>query len=115
MSETARDSDEAESGIDFPELRQSKVGRGGLERYFEDLREVAEVDDVRVKGGAAQYADDREVGLERAFELLLEGEVRGVQIRYVWRDEAWWDTLIGGEEGVELTRVQPPEFPDETS
>lgn len=115
MSESEASTDEAGGAIDFPELRQSKVGRRGLREYFDDLRHVADVENVRVKGAAAEYADDREVGLERAFELLVKGEVRGVQIRYVWRDEAWWDTLLCQEDGIELTRVQPPEFPEATN
>lgn len=108
MSDPAAKPDAPDGEIDFPEVRQSRIGSDQLAAYFDDLRQVADVQEVRLKAGARDKAGDATAGLERARSLLLAGEVRGIQIRYVWQGEAWWDTLIRKSRDVEMTRVQPP-------
>ncbi|MFB6264067.1 MAG: hypothetical protein ABEL76_10655 [Bradymonadaceae bacterium] len=94
--------------IDFPELCQSTLGDETLAKYFDDLEQVADIREIRVKAAARARADEKPTDLKDARRLLRSGEVRGIQLRYVWQQEAWWDTLMQTPEGVQITRVQPP-------
>lgn len=97
--------------IEFPDLNQGLLDEATLAQYFEDLR-LARVFAVLVKGGAERYANENSIALETAQKLLAMGLCRGVQIRYVWQDEEWWDTLMRTAEGTRLVRVHH-RFPEE--
>lgn len=95
--------------IDLPEMGQAFLDPETYERYFRDLQTVADVRHIRVKGSARAHSDDATVTLETARDMLASGAARGIQIRYLWQGEVWWDTLIRKSKGIEITRIQPPE------
>lgn len=93
------------SDVDFPELHQGLLDTETLAQYFRDL-ENAQVYEVLVKGAAERYAEDGDFDLERGRDLFLSGAVLGLQIRYRWNGDDWWDTLMQGAGGVRIIRVQ---------
>lgn len=90
--------------VELAELHQGVLDDATLDQYFEDLG-LAEVFDVLVKGAPEEYAKEGSFTLDRGKELFLAGVVRGLQIRYRYRDEEWWDTLLRAPGGVRLVRV----------
>lgn len=91
----------------MPELLEAVVDASLVARYFEDLARCAEVGEVIPKRAARERACvERPWTLEEAKTAILAGEVRGVQIRYRYAGEEWWDTLIAQENGVRMVRVR---------
>ena len=93
------------SDVEFPDMHQGLLDAETLAQYFRDL-EHARVFEVLVKGAPRKYADEDSFSLERGRELFEAGTVRGLQIRYLWNDAEWWDTLLRGGNGVRIVRVQ---------
>jgi hypothetical protein len=91
--------------IAFPELQDAILDRATLSQLFCDLSALAEVMEVRVKGGATALATDEVPTLARAHEVLASGEALGVQIRYRYAGRVWLDTLLQARGGVRLVRV----------
>lgn len=100
--------DSGDSEIDFPDVGQSFIDRDTLDQYLADLEACTDVVDVSVKGARMDHARDESYSLTDAASMLLAGDVLGIQVRYVWRNERWWDTLIRRDQGIQLTRIQPP-------
>lgn len=95
----------AGSEVEFPEMVQGVLDDATLQQYFDDLG-LTEVFDVLVKGAPEEYAKEGTFTLERGRELFDAGVVRGLQIRYQYQDEEWWDTLMRSPAGVRLIRVR---------
>jgi hypothetical protein len=77
---------------------------------FDDIATLTTVDEVQIKGAAQAYAGA--AGLDEGRRLLAAG-ARGLQIRYRWNGEAWWDTLIRTPAGIRLVRCPAPVDPDQ--
>lgn len=90
----------------LPELHAAALDPGTLAALFDDLERAAEAVEVRLKGAAAGHAAAGAVPLREAERLLVEGRVRGVQVRYRWAGAAWCDTLLRGADGVRLVRME---------
>jgi|AntDeeMinimDraft_5_1070356.scaffolds.fasta_scaffold28716_2 hypothetical protein len=91
--------------IEFPDLNQGVLDEATLRQYFEDLAH-AEVFAVMVKGGPERYANESAVELGTARELF-DGELcHGIQVRYLWQGDEWWDTLFRTAGGVKLVRIK---------
>ena len=97
----------ADSATPLPDLHQGLLDSGTLEQYFSDLRQCAQVLEVRAKYASRQYASEAALTAEQAFELLLHKRAAGVQIRYVFEGDLWWDTIIPVAGGRRLTRIRP--------
>lgn len=87
------------------QLTSADLDPAALEALFADLAALTEIEAVQVKGTATAYAGA--AGLDEARRQLAAG-ARGIQIRYRWRGEAWWDTLIRTPAGVRLVRTRAP-------
>lgn len=111
-------SDEAESigsGVDDEEIKLAQLHQGhmdpmGVESLFRDLEACTEIVEISIKGGALHRAKATP-SLEQARNGLLGGRVRGVQIRYIFEGQEWWDTLIAQPPGARLVRMKAPVFP----
>ncbi|AWV89974.1 hypothetical protein [Bradymonas sediminis] len=90
---------------ELPEINQGLLDAATLAQYYQDL-ELTRVFGVMVKGGPERYANEQSVPLETARQLLADGLCHGIQIRYIWQDEEWWDTLVGTGDGVRLVRIK---------
>ena len=93
------------------ELLQAKCDSEGLERLFSDLRGLATVKLVRVRGAERGRSHD-EVGLSEASALLARGEARAVQIRYRYDGDEFIDTIWPEGSGYRVVRVRAPGGPE---
>jgi hypothetical protein len=91
---------------ELPQLQESFLDEETLERLVRDIRELTTVDEVMLKGGAMAMTSGQSVPLPEAVELLRQGRVQGVQIRYRYDGSHWWDTLMRAPQGIRLIRIQ---------
>ena len=94
-----------DTDVEFPEMHRGVIDAETLAQYFRDL-EHAQVFEVLVKGAPQKYAEEGPFSLEQGRQLFDAGTVRGLQIRYLWHGDEWWDTLMHGAQGVRIVRVQ---------
>ena len=90
---------------DLPPVHQAVLDEATLEQLFQDIEGCTRLLEIIVKGAATDYALESNPSLTEAREALLSGQVRGIQIRYLYDNKQWWDTLIRGTEGIRLTRI----------
>ncbi len=91
----------------FPELTQSLLDQRLLEQYFDDLARCAEVLAILPKMAPQAMAIDASIWtLFDARSGLVEGRIRGVQIRYRYDSAEWWDTLLCQPGGVRIVRIR---------
>jgi hypothetical protein len=92
--------------IPLAELTTADLDAATLDELFADIANQTTVDEVLVKGAATAYAGTS--GLDEARSQFLGG-ARGLQIRYRWQGEAWWDTLVRlGDGRIRLVRTRAP-------
>ncbi len=90
----------------LPGLHQAVLDEPTVRRLFADLQACAEVFEVRAKQAAREQTRDEQILLDEARDRLLDGSARGVQVRYRYQGEEWWDTLLRTESGFRLTRIR---------
>ncbi len=95
-------------GIKLAELQSGELDDDTLDQLFMDIQRHCKVLGIMVKGGAESYAEGAQPSLTSALKLLREKQIRGVQIRYVFEDVEWWDTLLNGGALVRLLRTKAP-------
>lgn len=89
------------------ELTEAMLEPALFERYFEDLAQFAEVLAILPKRSAQEYSGNTsDWSLEQAREAVRTGSIRGVQIRYRYQDDEWWDTLLCLPTGVRIVRMK---------
>lgn len=91
---------------DLPALTQSCLDESTLEALLDDLSSLTEILEVTVKGGEFDRAEKTSLALRPAVKALQAGLVRGVQIRYLWHQQQWLDTLLGGGNEIRIVRIQ---------
>lgn len=89
----------------LPELHQTVLTPETLRALFDDLEACTEVLAVMPKAGPG-YVTPEDIGLKQGEALLTEGKLRGLQIRYRYQNEEWWDTLINRDGNTSITRIQ---------
>lgn len=90
---------------ELPELHQTILDPKTVCALFADLEACTEVLAVLPKAGPG-YTTPEDIGLHEGQALLAEGALRGLQIRYRYQSEEWWDTLILRDGQVHITRIQ---------
>lgn len=98
------------AGPQLAELVQADLDAATLDALERDLAALTTVLDVQVKGAAATYAAGTGTALAEALAALRAGAVRGVQLRYAYQQEVWWDTLLRTPAGVRLVRMRAPDL-----
>jgi len=91
--------------IELPELSEAELDEVGLRALFRDIALATEIDEIRCKQAPAQRADPSGISADEALEWLLEGRVRGVQVRYRYQGESWCDTILATAGGHRVVRV----------
>ena len=89
----------------LPELHQTVLTPDTLRALFADLEACTEILAVMPKAGPG-YVTPEDIGLAEGQALLSEGKLRGLQIRYRYQNEEWWDTLINRDGNIAITRIQ---------
>ena len=88
---------------ELPDLRQAMIEQSDVDDLFRDLSLLCEVLDVRSRGGRDQ--EESTVSLEAARNILRETDGVAIQLRYVYDERDWIDTLVRVGNGVQLTRL----------
>lgn len=89
----------------LPELLQTALDAKTLDALFDDLEACTEILAALPKTGTG-YTTPQLINLREGQRLLAEGKLRGLQIRYRYQGEEWWDTLIQRHGQVQITRIQ---------
>jgi hypothetical protein len=96
MSETLKD---------LPQLQQVAVDDALLDALVTDLAALTEILCVMPKAGAGRVVP-KTMPLQEGVQMLREGNLRGLQIRYRYEGDEWWDTLMQTPNGIRLTRIK---------
>ncbi len=97
--------------IELPELYEGELDEAGLRALFRDLAAATQIEDIRCKQRAEQHAEASPLSAQAALEGLLEGRVRGVQVRYRYDGQSWCDTILATTRGHRVARLASPETP----
>ena len=89
----------------LPSLQQAVLDAATLARLVSDIQGLTEVDEVLLKGGSSAMASTQRRTLADAVDALQQGHVLGVQVRYRYQGQAWWDTLLRAPQGIRLVRI----------
>jgi hypothetical protein len=91
--------------LDLPPLQDVLLDHAQLAQLALDLEHAAELLDVAIRPlGARRAAASGRPSLEAALRALCE-RTASVQLRYRYRGEEWWDTLLPTSAGVRLVRI----------
>jgi hypothetical protein len=80
--------------IPIPELQQSPLDVATLCQLFGDVRRCAQLVEVLPKYAPGFIAPDATMTPEDGLNGLLQGRLRGLQLRYLYQGSLWWDTLL---------------------
>ena len=89
-----------------PQLFQSELSSVEVEAWFADLKLGAEVTHVQVKMASGMGAADSKKTLAEAHELLQLGKATAIQIRYIYEQQDWCDTLMVLPHAVRIVRTK---------
>lgn len=90
----------------LPDVYQGDLDQSSYLALLEDLRALPQVE-VSVKAGARSFVPERAtISLDAAREALEAGEIRAVQVRYVFEGAIWIDTIVRTPGTLRLVRVQ---------
>lgn len=89
----------------LPSLQEAVLDATTLARLVTDIQGLTVVDEVLLKGGAIARASTQRHSLADAVEALQQGHVLGVQVRYRYQGQCWWDTLLHTPQGIRLVRI----------
>ena len=106
---------EMEQPVALPELVEGTVDATLLEQLVRDLTSLTTIQEIHLKGGAASHAERSHVGLPEAVDLLVGGQLRGLQVRYLWQNVGWIDTLLRTPGGIKIVRTKEPTFTTEAN
>jgi hypothetical protein len=95
---------------ELPPLHESTLAGDDLDALFRDLGALTRVIGILPKYGPRDHVDPHPapLTLDAARDGLLRGDFRGLQIRYLYDDAEWWDTLLPapGSGAFRIVRIQ---------
>ena len=94
-----------ETELKLPELHQTELDPEMVQTLFADLESCAEILAVIPKYGPG-YIAVKSINLAEGERALKAGELRGLQVRYRYQGDEWWDTLIASGANVRITRIK---------
>lgn len=97
----------------LPDLLQSDIDASTLRQWITDvgtLTEIIEIIPKHRRGYVEEHAESPQ--LDEAYQMLVEGRVAGLQIRYLHQGKLWWDTVMPLPEGCfRIVRIEHPLTP----
>ena len=93
---------------DQPEVLETHWDHPQVLAFFRDLEAGADIKHVQVRLSGGGSASDHGTTLAKARELFEQGNVRAIQIRYLFEQQAWCDTLMMLPEAVRVVRTRAP-------
>ncbi|MBL4849276.1 MAG: hypothetical protein JKY65_27435 [Planctomycetes bacterium] len=92
--------------IQLPDLHLGVLTAEGVRELAGDLAACSERLQIVPRSRARSFVATETLSLADAIESLLEGQLSGLQLRYVHEGQEWWDTLIArGRDSFQLVRV----------
>jgi hypothetical protein len=91
--------------MELPDVYDGSLNRAQLLTVVADIEAATQVLAVNLKRLRNAHSDEQPVSLRSAVELLLEGTVTGVQVRYVYTGREYWDTLLRTPDGFRIVRI----------
>ncbi len=91
--------------LQLPELTQTELDPETFHALFTDLEACTEILAVIPKAGPG-YTAPKTISLTEGQHLLISEQIRGLQIRYTYDGDEWWDTLISDGACIRLTRIK---------
>lgn len=91
------------------ELAEGVLDEATLRQFFSDLEACVQVHQILVKEHPQVQVRDGggTLDLATALKRLLARDLRGMQIRYAWQGQEWWDTLLAlPTGGYRIVRLQ---------
>jgi transcriptional regulator of nitric oxide reductase len=88
------------------ELTAGHLDHERLATVIADIATQTKVIEVIVKGASTARSDGSPWELQEAASALQTGSIRGVQVRYQWQGDEWWDTFLRDGDGVRLVRMK---------
>jgi len=93
--------------LDLPELHQAILDPQTLDQLFTDIDQCTRLVEVMVKIAPQVHTPETTAfSLEQARQMFDEGSALGVQLRYVYQESHWWDTLMRTQQGIRLVRIR---------
>lgn len=96
--------------LELPDLQQAALDSATLAQLFSDIARCTEVVEVLPKFAAHGRVGEAGISLEEGRQLLMAGQLRALQIRYIYDGSQWWDTLMSRHGQVHLVRIQHRDF-----
>lgn len=90
----------------LPELHEAILDADTVERLFRDLEMCTEIVEILPRFARNQMVTEQTISLAQARALLLNGQARGLQVRYRYGGAEWWDTLMRVPEGIRIVRIR---------
>lgn len=79
----------------LPELHQGELDVATIRQLFADLAAHAEMMEIIPKHGRGHVEEcPPRLTLDEAAAMWESGALRGLQLRYRYREQIWWDTLM---------------------
>ena len=88
----------------MPEILQAEWAADQVRQLFADLAAGARVEHVQMRTDD----DDEIVDLVRASEAFSSGLARAIQVRYLFEQEMWCDTIMPGDPTTKIIRTRLP-------
>ena len=89
----------------LPQLQQVEVDDALLDALVTDLTALTEILAVMPKASAGRIVPQN-VPLAEGVQQLRDNTLRGLQVRYRYEGDEWWDTLMQTPNGIRLTRIK---------
>ncbi len=115
MTESIPQPPEFADGPPMPEMCDATLSSDDVANLFADLAACTQILAVQEKGSEQSYAAPGPAQLESAMGRLLTGDVRALQIRYVYQEREWTDTLMNLPIGIRLIRCQHADMSTDTA
>jgi hypothetical protein len=96
---------------DLPDLQRGIIELAQVDELFADIAAEARLLQVIPKWASRTVVQADKVTLEEARELLADGRVNAIQVRYLHGQREWRDKLTRSPEGIQIVRIEHPLSP----
>jgi hypothetical protein len=91
----------------LPSVHIAEIDHDKLHELFADVEALGERLEIVLKRATEAHVERVPcVSLAEALEELSSGTALGAQLRYSYKGDDWWDTLMRIPDGFRLVRIQ---------